>query len=228
VKRRTFIAALGGAAAWPLVARGQSTAMPLVVYLQVGQTHGTLTDIRDKAILTGLREAGFENGRNVIVDPVPVPTENSMRAVVAAQTKRKVAVIYGNLMAASAAKAATNTIPIVFGTVDDPLVAGLISGYSHPGGNVTGVRMRAGDEPAKLIELLHELSPAAGTVGVVMHPGGLTSAEDKASIEAAAQSKGLHTVIALVSDENQFEPTFAGFARANVDAVLIRTYLKIA
>jgi putative ABC transport system substrate-binding protein len=144
-----------------------------------------------------------------------------MQAVVAAQTKRKVAVIHGNLMVAGVAKAATNTIPIVFATVDDPLDAGLVSGYGHPGGNVTGVRMRAGDEPAKLIELLHELLPAAATFGVLMHPGGLTSAADKASIEAAAQSKGVRIRIRLVSDENQFETVFVDFAQANVDGVMV-------
>jgi putative ABC transport system substrate-binding protein len=176
MKRRQFVAAFGSVAVWPALARAEQPSLPVVIYLQFGQVRGSLTEIRDQAFLTGLHEAGFDNGRNVIVEPVPVPDQESLVAIVSAQAKRKVAVIHGNLMVAAAARAATNAIPIVFGTVDDPLGAGLISGYNRPGGNVTGVRMRAGDEPAKLIELLCELLPAAKTIGVLVHPGALSSA----------------------------------------------------
>jgi putative ABC transport system substrate-binding protein len=224
MKRRTFIAALGGAAAWPLVARGQQFNIPVVSYLQFDQTFGDLTESRNKALVTGLREAGFENGRNVIVELVPVPDRDSLPAAVAAQVQRNVAVIFGSLLVASAAKTATSTIPIVFATTDDPLRAGLVRSYSHPGGNVTGVRMRAGDEPAKLLELLHELVPAAVTIGVLINPDGITSATDRASIEAAARSKGMELFTTPVSSENEFESAFAGFARAQVDGVLVNDH----
>src|SRR5215470_4603504 len=153
MRRRAFIAGLGGAAVWPVVAWGQQP-MPVVSYLQFGAIRGDLTEGRNKALLIGLSQAGFDNGRNVIVDPIPVPNLDQLPTAVAAQVQRKVAVIVGTLDIAMAAKAATSTIPIVFATVDDPVKAGVVSSYSRPGGNVTGVRVRAGDEPAKLLELL--------------------------------------------------------------------------
>jgi putative tryptophan/tyrosine transport system substrate-binding protein len=221
VKRREFIAGLSGAAAWPVVARAEQPSIPVVTYLQFGQTRGDLTESRNKAFVTGLHEVGFDNGRNVIVELVPVPDLNSIPAAVAAQVQRKVAVVFGAMVVASAAKVATNIIPIVFATIDDPLGAGLVGSYGRPGGNVTGVRMRAGDEPAKLLELLHELLPASAAIGVLIDPDGLTSAADKASIEAAAHQRGLHLLIIPVSNENEFEPAFAGFVQAKVDGVLV-------
>jgi putative tryptophan/tyrosine transport system substrate-binding protein len=224
MRRREFIVGVGSAAAWPVVTRAQQSGIPVVSFLQFGQTRGDLTESGDMAFLHGLREMGFDNGRNVIIDPVPVPDLNSLPAAVAAQVQRKVAVIFGLMIVARAAKAATSTIPIVFATTDDPIGAGLVSSYGRPGGNVTGVRMRAGDEPGKLIELLHELLPTAVSIGVLIDPYGLTSAADKASIEAAALSKGVQVLITLVSNENELEPAFAGFARAKVDGVLVNPH----
>jgi putative ABC transport system substrate-binding protein len=137
-KRRAFIAGLGSAAAWSLAARAQQPTMPVVSYLQFGATRVDLTEGRNKALLIGLSQAGFDNGRNVIVDPIPVLNLDQLPTAVAAQVQRKVAVICGTLEIAVAAKAATSTSPIVFATVDDPVNAGVVSSYSRPGGNVTG------------------------------------------------------------------------------------------
>jgi putative ABC transport system substrate-binding protein len=109
MRRRQFITGLGCAAAWPVVARAEQPSIPVVTYLQFGQKRGDLTESRNKAFVTGLQEVGFDNGRNVIVEPVPVPDLNSLPAAVAAQVQRKVAVIFGSLLVASAAKAATST-----------------------------------------------------------------------------------------------------------------------
>jgi putative ABC transport system substrate-binding protein len=223
VKRRAFIAALASAAAWPLVVRAQQP-IPVVSFLQFGAIRADLTEGRNKALLIGMSQAGFDNGRNVIVDPIPVPNLDQLPTAVAAQVQRKVAVIVGTLDIAMAAKAATSTIPIVFATVDDPVKAGVVSSYSRPGGNVTGVRVRAGDEPAKLLELLHELLPRAATIGVLVYRGGPGTAQDVASVEAAAQLIGLHCTITPASSEIELDAAFADFARSKVDAVLINNH----
>jgi len=224
MRRRAFIAGLGAAAAWPVVARGQQPAMPVVSYLQFGAIRADLTEGRNKALLIALSQAGFDNGRNVFVDAIPVPNVDQLPAAIAAQVQRKVAVIVGILDVAMAAKAVTSTIPIVFATVDDPVKAGVVSSYSRPGGNVTGVRVRAGDEPAKLLELLHELFPGAATIGVLVYRGGTGTAQDLASIEAAAQLIGLHSVVTPVSSETELDAAFADFAEAKVDALLINNH----
>jgi putative tryptophan/tyrosine transport system substrate-binding protein len=221
VKRREFIAGLGGAAAWPLAARAQQQPIPVVVDLQFGQSRGSLDDSRSRAWVTGLREAGFDNGRNVIIEPVPAPNVASLPAVVAAQVQRKVAAIFGSLIVVRAAKAATNSIPLVFATTDDPLSVGFVESYNHPGGNVTGVRMRAGDEPAKLFELLRALVPAVGAIGIVGYRGMVGTAQDLASIEAAARSMGVQPIVTFVSSEKELEAAFAELARAKVGGVFI-------
>jgi putative ABC transport system substrate-binding protein len=220
MRRRAFIAALGGAAAWPLAARGQKPTMPVVSNLQFGQTQGALEG-EGKAWLIGLKQTGFENGRNVIVDAVPVPNMEQLPAAVAAQVQRKVAVIYGTLEVALAAKAVTSIIPIVFATADDPVAAGAVNTYSRPGGNVTGVRLRAGDEQTKLLELLHELLPSATKIGVLVFRGGVGIAQDMSLIDAAARSMGVRTVVTLVSDESEFEAAFSEFKRSMVAAVFV-------
>jgi putative tryptophan/tyrosine transport system substrate-binding protein len=221
VKRREFIAGLGGAAASPLVARAQQSAVPVVCYLQFGATRGDLTEGRAQAFLFGLSQAGFNNGRNVIVDPVPVPDQDRLPAIAAKQVERHVSVIFGVLIAAIAAKAATSTIPIVFASTDDPISVGLVSSYNKPGGNVTGVQMRAGDEPAKLIELLHEILPTAETIGALVFRGNTGWTQDAGPIEAAARSMAMRIHTTVVSNENEFEAAFAGFSEAKVSAVLV-------
>ena len=223
MKRRAFSGGLGSAAAWPLAARAQQQ-LPVVSYLQFGAIRPDLTEGRNKAFLIGLSQAGFDNGRNVIVDPIPVPNLDQLPAAVTAQVQRKVAVIVGTLEIAMAAKAATSTIPIVFATVDDPVGAGVVSGYGGPGGNVTGVRVRAGDEPAKLLELLHELLPRAATIGVLVYRGGSGTTQDLASVETAAQLIGLHITVTPVSSEIELDGAFADFAQARLDAMLINNH----
>ena len=221
MKRRAFIAAVAGAAASPLAARAQQSALPLVIFLQFGQSRGDLNEARNRAWVKGLSEAGFNNERNVIIDPVPVPSLDQISQVVEAQIERKPTVICAALNVAVAVKAATSTIPIVFITVDDPLSVGLVGSYSRPGGNVTGVRMRAGDEPGKLIELLHEMVPAASIFGVLVYRGGVGTQEDTASVGSAARMLGLQLHITPVSDENEFEAAFTEFTHAQVGAVLV-------
>jgi putative ABC transport system substrate-binding protein len=165
MRRRAFIAGIGSAAAWPLVARGQKSRMPVIGRISMGTT--SQSDSTRPALVRGLNETGFFVDQNVSIEQRTANGQvDRLPALVADLVQRKVDVISGNSSVAVAAKAATSTIPIVFVTAVDPVANGLVASFNHPGGNVTGVRLRAGEETtAKLIELVHELLPAATTIG---------------------------------------------------------------
>lgn len=223
MKRREFIAVLGGAAASPLVALGQQPALPVIAWLEIGGEYRDpdLRASRYGAFARGLSEVGVLEGRDVAIDHVPVSNLRDLPGAVKRQVQRKVAVIYGILLIAVAAKEATHDIPIVFATTDDPLPTGVIDSYARPSGNVTGIRMRAGDETSKLFELLHELIPGVMTVGVLVYHPSTGADVDIASVTAAARSLSVSIIVTDVSSENEFEAAFAGFERARVDAVFL-------
>jgi putative ABC transport system substrate-binding protein len=223
MRRRDFVTLLGGAAAWPLAARGQQAAIPVLAWLEIGGEYRdpALRASRYGAFARGLSEVGILEGRDVTIDHVPVSDLGDLPGAVKRQVQRKVAVIYGILLIAVAAKEATRDIPIVFATTDDPLAAGVINSYARPGGNVTGIRMRAGDETSKLFELLHELIPGVMTVGVLAYQPSTGVDADIASVTAAARSLSVNIMVTHVSSENEFEAAFAGFESARVDAVFL-------
>jgi putative tryptophan/tyrosine transport system substrate-binding protein len=223
MRRREFIAVLGGAAAWPLVALGQQPPVPVIAWLEIGGEYRDpdLRASRYGAFTRGLSEVGVLEGRDVAIDHVPVSNLRDLPGAVKRQVQRKVAIIYGILLIAVAAKEATHDIPIVFATTDDPLPAGVIDSYARPGGNVTGIRMRAGDETSKLFELLHELIPGMITVGVLVYQPSTGADVDIASVTAAARSLSVNIIVTHVSSENEFEAAFAGFERARVHAVFL-------
>jgi putative ABC transport system substrate-binding protein len=170
VKRREFIAGLGGAAAWPLLARAQQTAMPVIGFL--GSTPSTaLTKLPD-LFRQGLSEVGFVEGRNVLVEHRYADNHLDRLPDLAAElVNRPVNVIVANSLAAEAARALTKTIPIVFVTADDPVTRGLVVSLSRPGANLTGLTFFGGGLlGAKRVELLHELAPKASVVGFLMDP----------------------------------------------------------
>jgi putative tryptophan/tyrosine transport system substrate-binding protein len=173
------------------------------------------------AFARGLSEVGVLEGRDVAIDHVPISDLGDLPTAVERQVQRKVAVIYGILLIAVAAKKATHDIPIVFATTDDPLAAGVINSYARPGGNVTGIRMRAGDETSKLFELLQELVPGVMTVGVLVYQASTGADVDIASVTTAARKLSVNIVVTHVSSENEFKAAFAGFERAKVDAVFL-------
>ena len=204
-----------------MVARAQSLN---VSYLQFGQTQEDLNDASmtmTPAWLAGLKEAGFENGRNVIVEPIGIPNMGQAPAAIAAQVRRNTAVIFGTLGLAITARTITSSTPIVFATTDDPVAAGAISSYSRPGANITGVRLRAGDEFTKAFQLLHELVPTATSIGVLVHRAGVAFKSDIEQIDAAAQSMGVKPVVYPVSDETEFGAAFATFTASKVGAVFV-------
>ena len=195
MKRREFISLLGGAAAWPLAARAQQAAMPVIGFLggsSLPERRPLLTAFRQ-----ALTEAGFVEGQNVAIeyrwgegqyDHLPALAAELVRLHVAL-------VVAGDGPSALAAKAATTTIPIVFNTGIDPIQVGLVTSLNRPGGNLTGVNMIAGPLPAKQLGLLHDLIPAAGAIAVLINPNNANAERDAATVQDAARAIGVQIVV---------------------------------
>src|SRR5438067_587081 len=191
MRRREFITIVGGVAvAWPLAARAQQAKMPVVGILSVLTRDLLRAEL--EAFARGLTEFEYVDGQNVAIDFRAVDNYGQLPALAADLVARNVSVIFaaGNV-AARAAKGATVTIPIVFHTGDDPIAMGLVPGLNHLSGNVTGVSAMAGVLPAKRLELLHQLKPDAGTIGVIVNPNNANTDSDIAILQTGAQSIGL-------------------------------------
>src|SRR6476646_10513020 len=171
IKRREFIAALGGAAAWPVAVRGQQPAMPVIGY-RGAQSPATFAS-RLEAVRQGLGESGYVDGRNVTIEFRWAEGQHHKLSALAAElVRRQVAVIVapGGAPAALAAKSATTTIPIVFEMGADPIAAGLVGNLNRPAGNVTGVSSLSGEVTPKRLEFLRELVPTASIFAVLINP----------------------------------------------------------
>jgi putative ABC transport system substrate-binding protein len=189
MRRREFITLLGGAAAgWPLAARAQQPAMPVIGFLRsTSPTDSThfVTAFRD-----GLRETGFVEGQNVAIESRYAEGRNDrLPALVADLIGRRVAVIVGNNLAAFAAKAATTTVPIVFAYGGDPVKDGFVASLNRPGGNVTGVVFIQGVLGAKRLELLRQIVPKATTIAVLVNSN---SAETEATCRPRRKRSDSH------------------------------------
>jgi ABC-type uncharacterized transport system substrate-binding protein len=226
MRRRDLIILLGGAAgAWPLTARAQQPAAPRPV---IGFLHPTSPETnadRLRAFSQGLKEAGYVDGANVVIEYRWANGHNDRLPSLAAElVQRKVAVIVSSVgaPAAMAAKAATTTIPIVFAVNQDPVALGLVASLARPGGNATGINYFTGELIAKRLQLLHELVPAAKRVGVLVNPDNAANTQaTRRDVEAAARVMGLHIQVLNASSVQEIDAAFASLARDRSDALFV-------
>jgi len=223
MKRREFITLLGGAAtAWPLAARAQQPAMPVIGYLSSGSPTEFAPLVA--AFRQGLGEAGFVENRNVAIEYRWAEDRLDRLPMMAADLARRgVAVIVatGGSAPARAAKAATATIPIVFTGGGDPVELGLVASLSHPGGNATGTTNITRALDAKRLELLREMVPAATTIAVLLNPDNGSAAITLTNLEEAARTLGLKLHAVSARSEHDFEPALQEFRQNGARALLV-------
>jgi putative ABC transport system substrate-binding protein len=221
MKRRAFIALLGGAAAWPLAARAQQPAMPVVGFLRTTAAAGSAHLVA--AFRQGLSESGFVEGQNVAVEYRWADDQDDRIPGMAAElVRRQAAVIVANGIAVPAVKAATGTIPIVFTTGFDPVRTGLVASLSRPSGNATGVVFTMTDLATKQLGLLHELAPKAAIIAVLGDPDQPELEVELQEIEAAGRAIGLQILIVKAASERHLNAAFATVVQARADALLVR------
>src|ERR1035437_3353069 len=219
MQRREFIALLGGvAAAWPLAARAQQPAMPVVGFLSANARDAS--ELFTVAFREGLADAGFIEGKNVTIeyrfaeghlDRVPALTLDLVR--------RQVAVIFtgGGDVPSLVAKGATANIPIVFATGYDPVKLGLVPSLNRPGGNVTG----AGQLGAKRIELLREVMPKVAVVPILVNPNNVNAAPDISDVQAAAAVMGIQVRVLNACSEQEIDAVFESVAQSKAGVLLV-------
>jgi putative ABC transport system substrate-binding protein len=223
MKRREFITLLGGAVAWPATARAQQPAMPVIGYLYAGSPEPSASLV--EAFRKGLSETGYQEGHNVTIEYRWAHNVLDRLPELAADlVRRRVAVIAtpGSAAAALAAKAATPTIPIVFGIGSDAVQAGLVASLNRPGGNVTGVSYMQAELAAKQLGLLHELVPGATRFAVLVNPNNApVTASIVADLQAAASAIGGQIEILPAGTNNEIDTAFAGLVQKRADALLV-------
>jgi putative ABC transport system substrate-binding protein len=208
MRRREFITLLGGAAAaWPLVARAQQRT-PVIGFL--GALSASASSIWVAAFLRRLAELGWIEGRNITIEYRWAEGRNDRLAEFAAEFVRlKVDVIATHATAPSlAAKQATSIIPIVFATSGDPVGVGLVASLARPGGNVTGLSLQQGDTATKRLQLLREVVPSLGRLGIIVNAGAPSAVLDTIEIQATARTLGLEVVTLEVRQANEIAPAF--------------------
>jgi putative ABC transport system substrate-binding protein len=222
MRRRAFIAALGGAAAWPLAARAQQATMPVIGFLS-SRSPGESSSVV-AAFRTGLKESGFVEGHNVHIAFRWAEGHYAGLASMAADlVEQRVAVLVpvGGEVTAFAAKVATSTIPIVFVMGSDAVEAGLVASINRPGGNITGATLMAGAVSAKRLELLREVLPEAKVIAFLVNPDHPRSAADAAEVQEAARSLAQPVRIVTARTEADFEAAFATLMQERLGALIV-------
>jgi putative tryptophan/tyrosine transport system substrate-binding protein len=221
--RREFITLLGGAAAaWPLAARAQQPAMPVIGFLN--PTSPDTNADRLRAFRQGLKDTGYVEGENVRIEYRWSENQVDRLPMLAAELVRQrvnVIVTTGGELVALAAKAATTTIPIVFGVTEDPVRSGLVASHSRPGGNATGVNFLVTELGSKQLGLLHELIPAAARVGLLVNPKSPTTERAVRDVTAAASAIGLQVDVVQASNSREIESVFGTLVHNKADALLV-------
>jgi putative ABC transport system substrate-binding protein len=225
MNRRRLISLLGGAAAWPLAARAQQPALPVVGFLDSRPPDGMTERVR--AFRQGLKDTGSVEGDNVTIEYRWAENQiDRLPALAADLVQRRVAVmaVPGGPAQALAAKAATSTIPIVFVVNEDPVTLGLVASLARPGGNATGINILTGELAAKRLELLRELVPGATRVAVLVNPTEVTNAgRTLRDVEPAARAMGLQIQVLNASTSREIDAAFTTFTSERTDALFVGT-----
>ena len=224
MRRREFITLLGGAAAaWPLAARAQQPAMPVIGFLRS-------TSLADAAHLVnafrqGLKESGFVEGQNVAIEYRSAEDQGDRLPILVGDLiRRHVTLIVGNTPSVLAAKSANTTVPIVFASGDDPVKDGLIASLSRPGGNVTGVSFLSSALAAKRLELLHQIVPTATIIAAMLQKPVSSGIEaERRDLLAAGQAIGQELIVLEVSSAQEIEPAFTNLVQRGAKAVYVGT-----
>jgi putative ABC transport system substrate-binding protein len=223
IGRREFITLLGGAVAWPLAARAQQPGMPVVGFLHTTSPDTNADNLR--AFRQGLKDHGYSEGENVAIEYRWADGRfDRLPALAAELVGRRVAVIAaaGGTTSALAAKAATTSIPTLFGVFEDPVKLGLVTNLARPGGNLTGINFFSIELAAKRLQLLHELVPGTARVAVLVNPDDATTAESHLrAVDAAARPLGLQIRVLTASTSREIDAAFATFVRERPDALFV-------
>jgi putative tryptophan/tyrosine transport system substrate-binding protein len=222
MRRRELITLLGGAATWPLAARAQQAATPMIGFLAIPSpdTYGYLVD----TFRQGLKEAGYVEGRNVAIEYRWADNHvDRLPALAADLVGRQVAAIVavGGLASARAAEAATKTIPIVFTTGGDPVASGLVDSLSHPGGNATGMTVFSGTLLAKRLEMARAVMPAEALLAVLMNPTNPDSGADREALQQAARTINQRILLLNTSTESELTAAFETLVQQQAKALLV-------
>ena len=221
MRRREFITLLGGVASWPLAARAQQPAMPVIGFLNSASPDGYAVPVR--AFRQGLKDIGYVEGQNVAIEYRWAEGQYDRLPALAADLVRRqvTAIAATSTPAALTAKAATTTIPIVFTTASDPMRLGLVASLSRPGGNVTGATQLNVEVGPKRLELVRELLPAATIIALLVNPTNPVAETLARDLQAAARTIGLQLHILNASTERDIDDAFANLAKLRASALVV-------
>jgi putative ABC transport system substrate-binding protein len=222
MQRRDFITLIGGAAVWPLAARAQQSAMPVIGFVRTTTPEDSAYFV--SAFRRGLGETGNIEGQNVAIEyRYALNQVDRLPALMAELVGRSVSVLVatGGTISARAAKAATTTIPVVFTTGDDPVKAGLVVSLNRPGGNLTGVSVFTARLGTKRLALLHEMVPTASRIAVLVNPDNPDTEDEAKDIEMVANGLGVQIIVARASRQIDLESAFATIAQQGARALII-------
>jgi putative tryptophan/tyrosine transport system substrate-binding protein len=222
MRRRDFIALLGGAASWPLTAGAQQPAMPVIAFLGSGSSDVVMAP-RLRAFRQSLKDMGYVEGENVAIEFRWAGGQYDQLPALAAELVRRGAavIVTTGLGSALAAKAATTTIPLVFVGADNPVQFGLVASLNRPGGNATGLNLLTSELTAKRLELVRQLLPRTAMVAIVINPNSPEVAPQLADVQSASRAVGQPIVVLNASNESDFDNAFASLVQHGADALLV-------
>jgi putative ABC transport system substrate-binding protein len=220
LKRREFIALVGGAAAWPVATRAQQPAMPVIGFLNAGAPDGYAPMVA--AFGQGLEETGYVEAQNVGIEYHWANGQyDRFPAIAADLIRRQVAVIVTNSPGVATIRAATTTIPIVFTTSGDPVKLGWVAALNRPGGNITGVTQLNVEVGPKRLELMHQLVPTATTIAVLLNPTYPSAETELSDMQAAARTLGLQMHLLRASNKHEIDDAFATLVQLRAGTLVI-------